>query len=236
MSSVEAAATAHDLLPAYALNALDERDRKSFEAHLASCERCREELGSLEDAAAALAFDAPIAAPPSELRDRLLDRARDERGPARVVPLRRYALPGIAAVAVAAAVALAIWAVSLNDSLNRERDARDAREAGLAVLSDPLARRVPLNGAEGVLAVTADGRAALALARLGPAPSGRTYEAWVIRGSAPEPAGLFGAEQGRATVVALARRVSEGVTVAVTVERRGGVKAPTTKPFLSAPV
>ena len=212
---MEAAATAHDLLPAYALNALDERDRRNFEAHLESCERCRDELGSLEDAASALAFDAPPAEPAPELRERLLERAREERAPATVVPLRRYGLPAIAAVAVAAAVALAVWGVSLNGSLNRERDARDAREAALAVLSDPTARYVRIRGEEGVLAVTRDGRAALALARLGKAPSGRTYEAWVIRGKAPQAAGLFAGDDGSATLVALARRVPDGAMIPV---------------------
>ncbi|MEX2032690.1 MAG: zf-HC2 domain-containing protein, partial [Dehalococcoidia bacterium] len=37
----------HDLAPGYALDALDDEDRRAFETHLGECERCREELASL---------------------------------------------------------------------------------------------------------------------------------------------------------------------------------------------
>ena len=36
----------HDLTPAYALDALDEIERLEYEAHLATCEDCRDELAS----------------------------------------------------------------------------------------------------------------------------------------------------------------------------------------------
>ena len=76
----------HDLTAAYALDALDPEDVRSYEAHLARCERCRDELASLAEAVDALAYatDAPV--PPPELRARILQRARDERP--NVVPLR----------------------------------------------------------------------------------------------------------------------------------------------------
>jgi anti-sigma-K factor RskA len=67
---------------------------------------------------------------------------------------------------------------------------------------------------------------------LKPAAAGKTYELWVIEpGSPPKPAGLFSA--GKA-VVRLTRPASPGATVAITLERAGGVAAPTTKPVLTA--
>ena len=45
----------HDLTAAYALDALDEHEAREFEAHLAQCERCRDELARLSESAAALA-------------------------------------------------------------------------------------------------------------------------------------------------------------------------------------
>jgi len=61
-------------------------------------------------------------------------------------------------------------------------------------------------------------------------PQGKTYEAWVIpAGGRPQAAGTFG---GR--TITLLRPVPHGATVAVTVERAGGVQAPTTTPIVTA--
>ena len=77
----------HTLVGPYALDALDEGEEVTFEQHLALCERCREELASLREAAGALAYGAPHAAPPPALKERILAQARAERP--NVVPLRR---------------------------------------------------------------------------------------------------------------------------------------------------
>ncbi len=45
----------HELVAAYALNALDADERAEFERHLRSCDARRDELASLSAAAAALA-------------------------------------------------------------------------------------------------------------------------------------------------------------------------------------
>jgi len=58
--------------------------------------------------------------------------------------------------------------------------------------------------------------------------SGRTYEAWVADPSV-RPAGVFA---GRTTNLRL--RVPRGAQVLVSVERAGGVGAPTTTPIVSA--
>ena len=67
---------AHELIAPYALDALDEREREEFEAHLRSCDRCRAELPALREAAAAMSFAADAPAPPDRLRGRILDAAR----------------------------------------------------------------------------------------------------------------------------------------------------------------
>jgi len=76
----------HDLTAAYALDALDPEDARGYEAHLARCERCREELASLSETANALAYATEAPAPPPELRARILQEVRDERP--NVAPLR----------------------------------------------------------------------------------------------------------------------------------------------------
>jgi anti-sigma-K factor RskA len=211
----------HDLSAAYALDALDDDERRSFEDHLAGCERCREEVAAYSVAAEALGYGAGPADPPPTLRDRILVAAQAERP--NVVTLRPrwvYPVAAVAAVAACAAIGLGIWNVSLNDRLSHAQALHS----------------VPVAGSPGSLVVGSNGSAALVLYRLGSAPSGKTYEAWVIRGRrAPVPAALF--RGGGTTFVPINAKVRKGSVVAVTVEPAGGSDAPTTKPFVvSQPV
>jgi anti-sigma-K factor RskA len=214
----------HALVAPYALDALDAREEHEFEEHLALCERCREELSGLREAAAALAVGAPPAKPPPELRQRILDQARSERP--NVVPMRRPSrwtpvLAATTAVAAAAAIVLGVWATSLDNS-------KDPLES---VLSKPGSRLVSM-GHYGGVAVGPDGQAVLALA-VPPAPTSKTYEAWVIRGGKATPAGLFPGRPGT-SIVKVSTRVPAGSVVAVTIERAGGVPQPTVKPFVQS--
>jgi anti-sigma-K factor RskA len=211
----------HALVGPYALDALDEGEERSFEQHLALCARCREELAGLREAAASLAYAAPPTAPPPELKQRILAQARAERP--NVVPLKRRrnwtpALGAAAAIAACAAVALGIWAFSLSGS-------QDPVES---VLSKPGSRLVSM-GTAGAMAVAPDGTAVLQVS-VPPAPSGKTYEAWVIRNGKAKAAGLFPGRAGT-SVVEIPRPVRPGAVVAVTLERAGGVQQPTSKPL-----
>jgi anti-sigma-K factor RskA len=204
----------HDLAPGYALDALDEEDRRAFETHLGECERCREELVSLGDTAGALALAAEGPSPPSALRERVLEAARAQ--PSNVVPLHRrrrvIAVAGIAAAA-AAALAIGLWT---------------------ALDGGPNSTRIALRGTEGHLVVRPSGEATMEISRVPRAPTGKDYEIWVIRGGVPERAGTF--DGGGKVVITLHRPVSKGATVAVTLERDGGVEAPTGDVLFSASV
>jgi anti-sigma-K factor RskA len=200
----------HSLVAPYALDALPETEEREFEQHLALCERCQRELGALREAAAALAYGAGGPEPPPELRERILSQARAERP--NVVPLRRrlrwtVPLGAAATVAAAAAVALAVWAWQGNGS------------GGTTYLE--------LKGAAGQVAVTEDGDAILS-ATMTPAPAGKTYEAWVVQGAVAQPAGLF---RGGRVRLLLTRPLPHGARVAVTIEKRGGAKRPTSTPL-----
>lgn len=216
----------HELTAAYALDALDEREAADYEEHLAGCERCREELTSFREAASTLAYAVEAPVPPAGLRERIVAQAVAERP--NVVPFRpRWrSLPGaVAAVAACAALGFGLWSASLSRSLEREREANDEFARAAAILSDPAARRVPLSGDHGTLVVRNTGQAALVMRALPKAPSGKTYEAWVIEGGKPRPAGLFEGGSGPQAVV-LDEPVPEGAQVAATIEEAGGVEAP----------
>ena len=220
----------HELVAPYALDALDDDERERFERHLAECERCTRQLAELQEAVGALALATEGPAPPASLRGRILEAARTD-GTAKVTtfPRRRWALPAVAGIAAAAAcvaIGLGLWAASLSHSLDRERTAKTSYARALELLGSG-AQAKSLTNAEGALLVApGGGRAALVVCDLSPAPSDKTYEAWVIKGSTPRPAGLFRGGSDCPPVL-LEREVPAGATVAVTLERKGGVQKPT---------
>ncbi len=211
----------HTLSAPYALDALSHEDRTRFESHLATCDRCRDDLAGLEEASASLAFAVEGPPPPPELRARILDAARQE--PTNVIPLRprrSLLVPIAAAVAVAAsaaAVGLGIWASSLHHSLSRE-------QVAVRVLGNPASRHIPVGDKKGELVVDPSGTAVLALG-LPALPSGKTYEAWVA-GRVVQRAGEF---NGGTTTLPV--RVKPGSRVMVTIEDAGGVATPTSQPL-----
>lgn len=216
----------HDLTAGYALDALDPAERAAYEEHLSSCERCRDELQGFWQVSGALAHAAGGPMPPASLRDRILEQARSERS--NVVQLRRArfavpALSSVAAVAAVAAIGLGLWATSLSGEL-------DETESELAVLGHPEARTFESANGAARLVVTPEGRAALVVRTLAPAPEGKDYEIWVFEDGVARRAGLF--ERPGATL--LTRRVERGQMVAVTLEADGGVDAPTGAPLLTA--
>jgi anti-sigma factor RsiW len=222
----------HELTPAYALDALDEHDEQAFEDHLRGCERCRTELASFRETASLLAYAIPAPEPPPALRERIVTQARSERS--NVIPFRRRwttpVLGAAAAVAAVAALAFGLWAWSLQDDLSSTRDALSDQQAAAQILADPAAQRAAVTGANGTLVVASDGRAVLSLSGIPDAPKGKTYEAWVIQGQMPRPAGTFD-ESG---LLVLEEPVPAGATVGVTVEKAGGVDAPTMVPRITA--
>jgi anti-sigma-K factor RskA len=214
------AADPHANVAPYALDALDADEEREFEEHLASCEACREELASLREATAALAYGAVGSAPPPELKERILAEAAAERPNLVSLPQRRsWTAPLAAAAAIAAAVAIGVGVYAAT---------RPASSDPLAsVLAKPGAKLVPM-GDQGALAVAPDGTAAIALT-VPRAPAGKTYEAWVMHDGTAERAGIFSG----ATVLRIERPVKPGSVVGVTLERAGGVDAPTSKPFVA---
>jgi anti-sigma-K factor RskA len=199
----------HDLTAAYALDALDPDEAEAYERHLSQCEECREQLAELNETAAALASGATAPAPPARLRSAILEAAAEER--TNVVPLlrRRWVSRGLAVAAAVAACIVVGLAVSLIQSSHTQ----------MVTAS---------------LVLGPNRTATLHISGLSAAPSGKTYEAWVIpKGGSPRPAGLF--PGGGSTTLRLSGTVPRKAVVAVTVERAGGVKAPTQTPVFSAP-
>jgi anti-sigma factor RsiW len=226
----------HELTAAYALDALEPEERSAYEAHLPGCEDCQRELAAFWETTEALAVATSGPTPSPALRERILADVRTE--PARnVVPLeprRTRLVPALAAVAaVAAVIALGLWAADLSRDLDDTRSALDRVRLAAAIVADPGSRTVDLAAGSGRLVVDRDGRAALVLTDLDPAPSGQTYQAWIIEGENPIPAGVFRGEDGL-DLVLVDGDIAEGEIVAVTVERAGGAETPTLPPLVAS--
>ena len=231
----------HELTAGYALDALDQDERRAYEAHLPTCANCRQELESFWETTEALAVGASGPAPSPGLRERILADIRVEP-PQSVVPFeprRRRALPVLAFAAAAAAVvalAVGLWAANLSSDLDEARSALERERAAAEILVDPDAESVSLQAGDGQLVVNQEGQAVLVLRGLDPAPSGKTYEMWIVPGGNIEQAdraGLFLGSDGT-EIVSVEGTVGEGDLVAVTVEAAGGVDAPTTTPIVAS--
>jgi anti-sigma-K factor RskA len=198
----------HDLTAAYALDALDADEAETYQRHLSRCEECREQLAELTEASAALAYASVAPAPPPRLRAVILETAAAERS--NVVPLvrrNRWVSRGLAVAAAAVACVAVVLGVSLSQSSKPQQS--------------------------WTVSVGATGQATLSVSGLSAAPNGKTYEAWIIPagvGRAPRPAGLF---PGSTSAVRLHGTVPSHAIVAVTVEPKGGSRAPTTTPIFS---
>jgi anti-sigma-K factor RskA len=116
------------------------------------------------------------------------------------------------------------------------RDALDAQAQVLRLVGGPrmltatLAPQKGVTGGGRVLVDATSGDAAIVVSGLSPAPEGKTYELWAIRGKkAPEPAGLITVadERGGALRVPNIARASEVTAFAVSIEPSGGSTSPT---------
>jgi anti-sigma factor RsiW len=231
----------HELTAGYALDALDADERHAYEAHLPTCARCQQELESFWETTEALAVGASGPAPSPGLRDRILAdvRAEPRQNVIPFEPRRRRIVPVLAVAAAAAAVvalAVGLWASSLSGELDEARSALERGRAATEILVDPDAQAVALQAGDGQLVVNADGQAVLVLRGLDPAPSGKTYEMWIVPGGNIEDAnraGLFPGSDGT-EIVGVEGTVSDGDLVAVTIEVAAGVDAPTTAPIVAS--
>jgi anti-sigma-K factor RskA len=217
----------HALSGAYAVDAVDDIERASFERHLASCPTCRAEVASLREASALLA-DAATTTPPPELRDAVLS------GITRVRPLppvtvggpvhRRRWFPALVAAVVLALVGVggAVWQ-PWRDDTSVQVSVTDQ------VLQDPEAQQVSQTLPNGATATVVrspkEHRAVLVTEDLPEPPAGKVYQLWLQTPSEDMvPAGLMPA--GGSTAL-LDGNADDAIGVGLSLEPAGGSEQPT---------
>jgi anti-sigma-K factor RskA len=228
----------HHLGAAYALDALDERERTEFEAHYPSCEVCRADVSDFRATVTHLA-EASATAPPSGLKARVMADIVQTRQlspllPTAVIDLaerrrRRQRWMGGGMAVAAALIAIVATTVVVGD------DGQPAYATKLeTVLGQDDAQFVTLqntgvNGADGSVKVAWSDEidAAVLLADdLPAAPSGKAYELWLIDADGPVPMNVLDDASDGSVRKALdidAQPQAWGVTI----EPQGGSPAPT---------
>ena len=198
-----------DLSGGYALGALDETDRRAFEAHLPTCPECAEDVRAFATVASGLAQAVPQVDPPVALRDRVLRAAVASDRPAEGTEPRswRGALAFLSTAAALIALALGLYSASLNRRIRvleeelrlataravdgqrqlvQYRVALDREAQVRAILAAPDLRRIDLAGQKA--APGASGRAfwsqaqglVVAFDNLPLTNPDRVYQLWVI--------------------------------------------------------
>lgn len=222
----------HALSGAYAMDALDDLERASFDHHLAICPSCRDEVASLQEGAA-LMGDGLELSPPVMLREKVMaeiatfrplppvvERPDVDRT---VVPLRRR-LPALAAAAaVVAAIGIGITVVRPGDD-----DAGRPPSTTAQVLRADDAEKQTFtmeNGARAVLVRSvALNKAVLTVEGMAPLPDGKVYELWLQHDDQMVAAGFL--PSGVDDTVLLTGDAAAASAVGITTEPEGGSPEP----------
>jgi len=227
-----------DLKDVYVLGALPEEERLEFERYLVAHPDLQGEIEELSTVAGLLALSVWEQEPPPGLRHKIMAtvEAAHPDTSRRSWLAGLWDAVGVRDLALAAAAVLVVGLFSWGVLLQGE--VRDLQGRVQSLQSQPQGpQTIALGGAgteQGARAelVTLKGdRAVLVAENMPPAPEGKTYQIWVIKGDTPKPSGLF-EPRGDSVAVVVENPVEGAEAVAVTIEPEGGSKKPTTDPML----
>ena len=212
---------------AYVLGALEPAELEAFRRHLADCAPCQNEVAEFERITGALPDASVQYQVPKDLRRRVLADVRatpkaaaQAGGGARRIRTTRSWRPVVAwggafaVVVIAAVIAVAIGSGGSSSTRVIQASSGSAELHVAGARGDLIVRHLPQ------------------------LPTGRIYEMWVQRGSAPPvPTGtLFGVTSSGTASVGVPGSLSGVSAVLVTQEPAGGTPAPTSAPVIVAPV
>jgi anti-sigma-K factor RskA len=231
----------HAISGAYALDAVSDLERRSFERHLSSCESCAEELRGFRLTTARLASVAATQ-PPASLRQRVLEAAAStpQERPTHTVmtsgePRAGRTVQWLSAAAAVLLIATAALGAATYYKAQSANELSATAAAVAAVLSAPDAESVrgPVTGggAGSVVVSREQGKAVVVTAGLEQPPSGSTYQLWAIGDEGAQSRGLLTPGEG-GTAGDVVPWPADATTFGMTVEPAGGSEQPTTDPVL----
>jgi anti-sigma-K factor RskA len=230
-----------DLIPAYALGALDPAERAAVEALLATDAEAHQLLAEYQGVADDLALTTPARPAPAHLQADLKARLAAQRGPAVSVPSARPTLqkrsnplwlPLIAAAAALVVIVGGIFLIRSTSNPNREHFERLVAMAG--------SQTFPITeGATGEIVVAPDGRTAMRLTDLPDVPEDRLLQLWLVGADGSVTAGMTFDWRDPATVYySSIPSVVNYTAVAFSIEEapRTTPQGPSAAPIIIAPV
>lgn len=229
----------HHLLAPYALDALEPDERSRFEAHLVSCDICRDELAGFQATASRLG-EADSTTPPQGLRDRVIALAGttpQEHPVVTALASRSRTRRVLPRVVLAAAVAAAVLGIG-GFVVERQRvdELRAERSDMVAVMTaDDAAMHVDTAEGGGTVRVIASAEhdaAVVVGASLPTLDAEHTYQVWHMQDGKPTSVGVLGDGPGMLYVDG----ISGAEAYAVSVEPAGGSEEPTTEPIAATPM
>jgi anti-sigma-K factor RskA len=224
-----------DELAAYMLGSLEPEEARSFQDHLAGCERCQARERWLRASVELLPSTVEQIEPPPALRARLIETVRSEAAaetePSTRAPRTRSRLSdwfGSFSLRPAAALAgvLLILAAGVAGYALRGGDEGSSSVAVQPTAEAPKAR--------GTLVRDGD-RAILRVSNL-PQRKGRVYEVWLVQKGNPVPSALFQVDRNGSGSAAIPGGLDRATQVMVSSEPAGGSDQPTSMPVLSTRV
>lgn len=219
----------------WVLGSLSPRDGERFAAHLKDCPHCRAEVARLTGSCEQLIQGVPLLTPPPELRERVMASVRADAGlsgaastnppaePVRRVR-RRAVRSGLLLLAILATLVVAIVAIVVLRTQPPSQGGVRTVVGKVASEGGASARAVVRIGAH---------QATLVLTRLAAPPSGRIYQAWVLRRDAAATAtgSLFSVPGSGDTRIVLPP-LRDVIQVIVTAEPPRGSPTPTLPPVV----
>jgi Anti-sigma-K factor rskA/Putative zinc-finger len=237
----------HTLAGAYALDALAEPDRVRFKRHIAGCEACRQEAGSLREAAGRLAA-VPAVPPPPRVREQVLTEAARTRqqppliadGPAGSGTGRRgisWRAPRMAVALAGGCILVALVLGGLFIHTQQRLSLEQAHNRAIAtILNAPDATIMSAQGASGGSATVVmshrDRALVLTTAMLPALPAGQRYQVWLMGPRRTRAAGMLPAPRRGMTAPLVVSRVAAGDMVGLTAEPASGSAVPSSAPVL----
>ena len=217
-----------ELLPAYALDSLEEAETRLVAEHLTGCYLCRTELRAYQEVTGQLALIAPEASPAPELRSRLQEKLQSlsstRSQPARQPLFRTFrpvgALIGLVLVLVLLASNILLW----------------QRLNNLEYLTGPLGMRaIVLQNtaaapqASGFVIVSSDGEeGVLVVDELRSLSADQEYQLWLVRGEENTSVAVFTVDETgyRGMRIEAPQSLNTYSAVRVTIEPVGGSPEP----------
>ncbi|MFI5084068.1 MAG: anti-sigma factor domain-containing protein [Streptosporangiales bacterium] len=237
----------HTLAGAYALDALTGPDRVRFERHLAGCEACRQEAGSLREAAGRLAAVSAVLPPPRVREQVLAEAARTRQQPPLTVDVlagsgagRRassWRAPRMAVAIAGGCILVALVLGGLFIHTQRSLSLEQAHNRAIAtILNAPdatiMSARAVTSGSATVVMSHRDHALVLTTVMLPALPAGQRYQVWLMGLRRTRAAGMLPVPHRGMTAPVVVSGVAPGDMVGVTVEPASGSAVPSSAPVL----